>query len=339
MKRVAFRTGGGALVGLGHVRRCLALADALHALGTESMFLLDGEPVLVEEVAAAGFKAVGIRPEQDLADTIEQSRAHRAGVVVVDSYALGTAYLRDLSEATTVVVLDDLADRELPVALVVNGSAGAEDLPYRGASHTRCLLGPRYIPLRGEFAGPPGRDFDGEVRRVLVTVGGSDPRGLTTRLIQWVAETLGAVAQDVVVGPWFDDREGLRAGARGVTGPVRFLENPRDMRSLMLGADLAISGGGQTTYELAATGTPAIGIRMADNQTVTLKGLSEAGALLWAGDAEDADLESRVRRAIESLAAAAGRLREMSRRGRVLVDGRGAARVAHTIVDLLGERG
>jgi spore coat polysaccharide biosynthesis predicted glycosyltransferase SpsG len=101
----------------------------------------------------------------------------------------------------------------------------------------------------------------------------------------------------------------------------------------MLGADVAISGGGQTLYELAATGTPAVAIRLADNQTLNLRNLQAAGMLLWAGDAGDADLETMVTSALMVLAENRGRRTEMSRRGRALVDGRGAARVAAAVLD------
>ena len=339
---VAFRTSRGARVGLGHLRRCLALAGALRGMGAESVFLLDGDVAVAgDEVAAAGFEAARVRPEHDLTDTRQECRARRAAAVVVDSYGvgrLGERYLRGLAEGRGVVAIDDLADRELTVDLVVNGSAGAERLVYRGAPQTRYLLGPRYIPLRPEFAEPPARVFPDGVRRVLITLGGGDEYGLTARLVRWTAKTLGAVGQDVVVGPYFEGTEAVREEARVGAGSVVLHESPQEMRRLMLGADLAICGGGQTTYELAATGTPAIAVRLADNQTINLKGLSEAGTLVWAGDAGDADLESALADALTTLASDRARRAEMSRRGRELVDGQGAERVARAILDVAEER-
>jgi spore coat polysaccharide biosynthesis predicted glycosyltransferase SpsG len=105
----------------------------------------------------------------------------------------------------------------------------------------------------------------------------------------------------------------------------------------MLAADLALCGGGQTTYELAATGTPAIAVRTAENQTVNLNGLSAAGSLIWAGNANDADLESKVTCELATLAGDAVRRAAMSRQGRMLVDGQGAARVTKSILSLVGE--
>lgn len=331
---VAFCASGGAKVGLGHVRRCLALAGQLRWLGAESFFLLDGDAAVADLVTAAGYEV--IRIERELADTRRHCESRRANAIVADSYELTTSDFRALAGlGRAVVAIDDLADRELPVHLVVNGSVGAPQLRYWGSPHTRYLLGPRYIPLRQEFAQPPARIITNEVRRVLITLGGSDPHGLTVRLVRWVAKALGGVTQDVVVGPYFPDVEAIRMETLAGVGPITLHENPPAMRDLMLSADLAICGGGQTTYELAATGTPAIAIRLAENQTFNLRGLAEAGTLVWVGDAGDADLESALTDALVALANHPEQRAEMSRRGRELVDGQGAARVAEAIMGLV----
>lgn len=335
--RVAFRTGGGRHIGLGHVRRCLSLALAIRDLGAQSLFLLDGDPEACGLAEAEGFDTIRIRPERDLEDTVRQCRDLNMGAIVADSYAFSTSYFRGLGEAARVVaVLDDLADRELPVNLVINGSAGAERSRYRGETRTAYLLGPQYILLRPEFAAAPARTDTDPVGRVLITVGGSDPNNLTVRLMRWTAKTLGPVQQDVVVGPLFEPLEALKAEANTAAGSIVLHENRQDMRSLMLASDLALCGGGQTTYELAAAGTPTIAIRTAENQTVNLKGLSAAGSLAWVGDANDVDLESKLTRELKELAGDTTRRAAMSRVGRTLVDGQGAVRVARTLLELTG---
>jgi len=72
--------------------------------------------------------------------------------------------------------------------------------------------------------------------------------------------------------------------------------------------------------------TPAIAIRLAENQTLNLTALSEAGTLVWAGDAPRYDLGAKVTTALAGLGADSARRDQMSRTGRTLVDGRGGAR-------------
>jgi len=331
--RVAIRTDAGPEIGLGHARRCLTLAGALRELGVESVFVLAGGRRACEWLEASHFEVVPVEPARDLDATLEHCRVHEARVIVVDSASLGTAYLTTLAAAgLRVVVIDDLADHDLPVDLVVNGSAGAERLPYRGASRTRFLLGPRHVLLRAQFGQAGTRSVPDRARRVLITVGGGDPSDLTSRLVGWTTRALGAVEQDVVVGPFGARTGALQAAA--AAGRVVLHEDPKDLAALMLEADMALSGGGQTAYELAATGTPAVAIRLADNQTLNLTALAEAGTLDWVGDAGDDDLHVKIGTALAGLANDPMRRARMSRQGRALVDGRGAGRVARAIADL-----
>jgi spore coat polysaccharide biosynthesis predicted glycosyltransferase SpsG len=178
------------------------------------------------------------------------------------------------------------------------------------------------------------RSVADHVGRILVTVGGGDPEDLTSRLVKWVTRALGAVEQDVVVGPFSARTEVLQAAVDAARGPVVLHEDPKDIAALMLAADVALCGGGQTVYEVAALGTPALAIRLADNQTLNLTALAEAGTLAWVGDTDDAQLDAKVETALAELADDPARRARMSRSGRALVDGRGAARVARAVADL-----
>lgn len=329
---VLFRVAGGRAAGLGHVRRCLTLAGQLRCVGLDSVFFVDDEDRPQAEVERAGFTAQRLHPARDLAEVMARGRALAARVAVVDSYTCPPDYYAALGEAGFVVVaIDDLADRPLPAAMVVNGSVGAEQLPYQGAAHTRYLLGPQYLLLRPEFAQPVEREYPAQVRRVLITAGGSDPAQLTPRLVDWCQAELAEAVQDVVIGPFFSGRAPDGAALAGRMALVRVHENPTEMRRLMLAADLALSAGGQTTYELAACGTPAIAVRTAGNQVLNLSGLAAAGTLVWAADADEAECETKVRAAISQLAGSARRRAALGSQGRALVDGRGAERVAEVI--------
>jgi UDP-2,4-diacetamido-2,4,6-trideoxy-beta-L-altropyranose hydrolase len=330
--RFAIRTDAGAEIGLGHLRRCLALARALRAAGADASFFVDGD---ASPADGAGFEVRRVAAGRDLADVCESAGRAGARAVVVDSYVVGAPYLRGLGEAGfRVVVIDDLADRELEVDLVVNPSPAAVGLRYRAAARTQYLLGSRFALLQPEFAAPPTRRTAERARRLLVTIGGGDVDGFTAAVVGWIAACLDDVTLDVVIGPWFAGAEELRSVAARAGSSIRLHERPHDMRRLMLGADLAISGGGQTTYELAATGTPAIAIEMADNQAASLAALAEAGTLVAVGAAADPDLESALTAELAALVKDRDRRAEMSRRARAAVDGHGARRVAKAVLAL-----
>ncbi|HYH07577.1 MAG TPA: glycosyltransferase [Thermoanaerobaculia bacterium] len=290
-------TAGGGSVGLGHIRRCLTLAAALRNRDVEIAFHVDGDAALIRE---AGFAVEEID----------------ADGVLFDTYGAREEHFRACAPRKTIVI-DDVADRTLPVDLVVNTAPGAARFTYSDARGK--LLGARYALLRPEFANVPDRNTRDRIERVMVTLGGNDHGTLASAVVRATLEAAPHADLEVVVGPFFERVDLLRAlGER-----VVLLENA-NMREVMLRADVAVSAGGQTLFELAATGTPAVVVITAENQTHQAHDFAEAGSVRL-GDIATAFAQIREPRVRE----------EMTRRGRALVDGRGAERVASAIVELL----
>ena len=98
--------------------------------------------------------------------------------------------------------------------------------------------------------------------------------------------------------------------------------------------DIAITGGGQTLFELAATGTPSMAIRLVDNQTSNLNNLTDLGIVQWIGDAADHDLDSKLSENLALLANDKHLREKMSHQGQAYIDGQGAKRVALEIMRL-----
>src|SRR5712691_8455675 len=217
---------------------------------------------------------------------VEALAAWRPHVVVVDSYgASRELFERVAALAACAVAVDDLADRPLPVHLVVNGAWHAARLAYRARPDTVFLLGPEYALLDPGFGEAPRRSLRDDVRRVLVTLGGDPPLDALAAAVRAVRGAAPAAAIDLALGPLAQELDGT---GNGVTAH-RGLDS---LRELMLGADLAVTGGGMTLYECLATGVPAVGICLADNQRANVDALSQAGLLLGA----EHSLENAVRR-------------------------------------------
>lgn len=333
---VAFCTNGGPLIGLGHLRRCMTLAGVLQGHGAVARFAVNLAPGVLEVLRQAGFEGVSVGEggDLDLSEVLRHIQEWDAQALVIDSYTVQGHQLARPG-MPVLAVIDDLADQTWPVDLVINGGANAHELVYRTSPHTRLLLGTPYALVREEFAQEPNRLTRKVVQRVLIAVGGMDQFGLTLRLMEWTREALGGVAMEVIVGPFFseDETHQLERATRA-EGRVTLHRDPPKIRDLMLSCDVAIAGGGQTVYELAATGTPSLAIRMFDNQTGNVTALAAKGTLTWVGDAQDKDLHEKVHRALGQLSGEPERREAMSRDGRLLVDGCGAQRVARTLLDV-----
>ena len=331
---IAIRTNGGVSFGLGHVRRCLALAQFLSKLGANVQFIVNTDSLVRSLIYSHGFKAVSVRLESDVQQTQDVLRCWDARVVVTDGYSFVADYLDTLREDVEfLIAIDDLGLSRVPADMVVNTLANASACHYSSLPHTRFLIGPRYTLLREEFVEVPTRRIHERVGRVLITIGGSDPLNLMPQLRGGARESLGEIELDVVVGPFFENIESIEQEAVRFADRVRVHHDPKGMQPLMVAADIAIAAGGQTSFELAATGTPAVAICLAENQHDNLVALAADGTLVLGGNAQDSDLRFKVIEALRMLSSNRDQRMRMSARGRQVVDGMGAQRVAEAIIE------
>ncbi|MDP8298861.1 MAG: glycosyltransferase, partial [Candidatus Tantalella remota] len=107
------------------------------------------------------------------------------------------------------------------------------------------------------------------------------------------------------------------------------------MLELMFDADICISAGGQTLYELARVGVPTVCVCFADNQRNNIKGLVDGGFLEYVGDVTDDDIVVKVERGINILENMETR-KERSLAGRSLVPGNGAVNIFLKAVEVFG---
>jgi RimJ/RimL family protein N-acetyltransferase len=106
---------------------------------------------------------------------------------------------------------------------------------------------------------------------------------------------------------------------------VDVIRDTVDMTTLLRGADLAITAGGSTCWELCLLGVPMVVLTIADNQRRLAAALADAGAATFA------PTPSLAVEAVNVLMTSAVRRKEMKQCGRLLVDGCGAGRVVSVL--------
>jgi UDP-2,4-diacetamido-2,4,6-trideoxy-beta-L-altropyranose hydrolase len=335
------RADAGATAGAGHVMRCLALAQAWNNAGGRSLFALSaGAGALVDRLGDEGVPAFELREEAggaaDATRTAGLAWAEQAAWIVVDGYRFDEGYRRSVAASGSPVMCVDDCGIDLPCRadVVLNQHLHARPELYPGCRpDARLLLGTRYAMLRREFRRWRGRERAPrpELRRVLVTLGGSDPANVTPRALRALDALLGPELEvRVVVGPVNERVEELRQAAARSRHRVELLQHVTDMPALMAWADLAVSAAGFTCWELAFMGVPAVLVSVAPNQEPIAASLDAAGAARWVGAAGDAD-EPTLAAALADLRCQPAALDDMAARGRELVDGYGAERVARAL--------
>jgi spore coat polysaccharide biosynthesis predicted glycosyltransferase SpsG/CMP-N-acetylneuraminic acid synthetase len=329
--RILFRADGGRGLGMGHVYRSLAIADALRqASRAEVAFLMSGDHSEgIATVSRAGYP-VRVAGDVRLETQLEHIRDFAPAILINDLPVLEDAYLRALSHlgCSTVNLVDTLDDLEVTESykqLIVSVMNDDRETPegFYG--------GPEFAILRGHFQGRE-KELRVEARLLLLTFGGSDPQGLTllaARALAALAEGIEIVA---VTGPAFAHREKLQALARALPRKLTVVHAiGGHIADLMQDADVVVCSGGMSVYEIAALGTPGLVLAQNAREDQRMRDFAKSGTVEYLGLGTEVS-EERLRRAVETLLHDPERRRAMSTRGRALVDGLGAARTAELVL-------
>lgn len=340
--RIAFRADASSRIGAGHIMRCIALAQAWQDCGGEAFFISHCESdALRERIFKEGFRVVAIEQAHphagDISQTLELVAEYVPAWLVLDGYHFDGAYQRGIKEAgLKLLVLDDYGHADHYWAdIVLNQNVGASDTLYaKRETYTRLLTGCRYALLRKEF-----RQWKGHVRRIpekakklLVTMGGGDPDNVTLKVVE-ALKTSGLEELDTTVVVGGTNAQADALGALQCAN-LHFVKNASNMPELIASADLAVSAGGSTSWEMAFLGLPAAIVVLADNQRQVAERLHDLGVAVNLGE-HSLVSGDRIAGCVKGLMSDPTRRAVMSEKGRELVDGEGAARV---VMQLRGDR-
>jgi UDP-2,4-diacetamido-2,4,6-trideoxy-beta-L-altropyranose hydrolase len=338
MDGVLFRVDAGPVIGMGHLQRSLSLAAAFRSANVPVLFMTNGDFTSEYRIERFGFEHIPVVMEDswtqtDCRYTVENARSHGCSTIVVDGYYQDANYLLGLRHAGFFVcAIDDNAPHAFPCHMVVNGDVHARKLGYESPfEDTQFLLGPQYSILRPEFCEPVEGEYAAVVETVLVILGGADPHGVMPSILSALERVGGTFKVKAVIGPFFTNHDEIERAIQSHRRPIELIYAPDQVRSLMVEADIAISGGGQTLYELAASGCPTLALRIAANQDKQLAEFARSGFISLVGHAEDGEMGSMLVKKLEGLMDDYRQRKLMGENGRKIVDGHGALRVAESI--------
>lgn len=346
------RADGNNQIGIGHVMRCLTIADALKEIG-ENVVFFTADHGCEEMITGRGFDCRVLETSFDdmeaeldsLQIAMGEAKVDR---LLIDSYYVTETYLKTLRERVVTMYLDDVDRFPYPVDLLVNYNvfAKASDYPY-GVEYveygqagmvakediTLVLAGPKYAPVRKEFAECRGALKD-EIYDILITLGGSDAYNLACKISKVLLKDAN-LRLSVVCGPFNRHRQALYELAMNEPRMTVY-ENVKDMWKLMSKCDLAVSAAGSTMCELAVAGVPAVTFSFVENQRRIAVAFGEKEAAVAIGHynpiEEDAFLQA-MKEAVRMLLVSREKREKLTENASKMVDGYGAIRIARAIAE------
>lgn len=320
---VVIRADANSKIGMGHVMRCLSVADALLKRGEEVLFVTaDDTPVPLLTKKGVPYRVL----HTDYADMeaelpgllcILQELTQRAELpeevlsrmssqrkdiaILVDSYYVTEKYLAALKKRITTIYMDDIYAFSYPVDMLINYNIYGEEMGYEkdaAFADTKLLLGANYVPLREEFSAGAGyvqsrkelslgaaNVTPAEEGGILITTGGSDSFNLAGQLLMEAMkyDALKTKEYHVVSGSLNPHIGELQALAQKHEN-IHIHCNVTNMAELMAESEVALSAGGSTLYELCAMGVPVIAFSFAENQERLVQTFVKRGIAQYGGN-------------------------------------------------------
>ena len=334
------RTDGAAHLGIGHVKRCLALAEALQS---NTLFALRyTSPAIEALIRRAGHDYLTVRDDSSEEAIRLRAQGGRNGIILDISHAETIRRLKDMpayvAELQSLFPMVWLIDGMGPDALCEHAPVKADVtiVPYVGAragKHGLWLTGSRYCILGTDCPAVRHRVISEHAKRILITAGGSDPGSISMIALEALTQITDRTL-DIRLVEGAEFLQSLRKNihnyveASGLS--VVLLMAPNSLFEHMLWCDLCISASGLTKYELAATGTPAVHISQDQGRAAAGRAFSAMNTAIDLGHLDGISVK-RLADTVKSILDDRDRRADMSARGRALIDGQGASRVATAI--------
>lgn len=339
---IVFRLDASAAIGLGHLKRCGALAEALIGLGCECRFLwrdlgFDCATVIhnagaVSTQMYASEAGESFDWQTDANAFLSSNCGRSVDWVIIDHYALDRKWHEHIKAALRcqIAVIDDLADRPLGGEVLIDQNYHPDhSVKYssRLLPGTRLLGGPRYALLGSDYARARRYSFSDKVKSIGLFMGGSDPANSSCAALDAVDAAGFTAPVEIVSTSANPHLETLRTRC-AARDDTRLLVDLPTLADFFARHDLQIGAGGSASWERFCIGVPSIIAGFAENHDQLLVPLAEMGvaktlSIGWSV----ADLAHCIQALVESPA----ERQRLCENGKEMVDGAGSIRTAITL--------
>ena len=354
-KNLFIRVDSSPEIGIGHMMRCLTLAQELKNNFDKVIFLTrkDSDD-FTETIMENGFKVVLlptqiIKPPKnihelnnysDIIKNLITTYTRNKNYLLIDHYDIDSAFELSLKNTfEKIFVIDDLANRKHNCDLLIDQNY-YRDLNHRYEklipNNAITLLGPKYAIIRSEFRSVNKKIIkkNSQVKKILVSFGGSDPTNECKKTLDALCSIENSQFEIIVVAGIYNHKFEQLQKLYEKYSSIKIYRHVNDLSRLMLDSDLFIGAGGTTTWERLYMGLPSIVTIISNDQKESIEFLSDMGHVINLGLAKNVTTETHVQ-AFQKLNP--DLIYSMSLNNQKLVDGNGCSRIKKQIIELIND--
>ncbi len=253
---IMFIVEGGRKTGLGHIYRCLTLAERLHG---HNIIVLTNSTLGEEILRRWGYSVRILRSLEEAANYASTCNPHIIGKDILDTTKEYMELLRKSTDAL-IVNFEDLGEGMNYADVVFNALYEFSSPPQ---NH---YYGYKYFVLRDEFRLFPIKEYTAgtKLRTLTVIFGGVDLNNLTMKTLEAI-EKLGLKNIDtrVIVGPGYMYLDKLKHYIDELLEndfKITLYSSPDFIADVIYSSELVVTSNGRTLYEVISYAIPVISI-------------------------------------------------------------------------------
>jgi UDP-2,4-diacetamido-2,4,6-trideoxy-beta-L-altropyranose hydrolase len=281
-RRVLFRVDGDKAIGLGHLYRCMALAQMLDEVFDIAFYYQSAPEFFLKELSHNNIPAHPISGEDEFIQQLDKD-----DLVVLDGYEFDIAFQKKIKEQQAILIcIDDIHNRPLAADLVINHAPGISPSSYRVPPHSYFALGTDFSLLRPAFLKAAIQSSKRtEYRTLFICFGGSDFKGLTRTTLEVALQKDCFSTIHIVTGAAFGTDDALNTIIQAhAQVHLYHAIGEQAMIQLMLASDVAVVPSSGVLHEALACKCKVISGMYVDNQQFVYEHYKHGGYFIDAGD-------------------------------------------------------
>jgi len=330
--RILFRVEATPKLGLGHLMRCLALAEKFNeSVSNTNIVFITSSIAAGEQIKRCGYKLINLPSSENMVEEIKYYEKYlKKAIFITDIPDISEDYLKTLKEkACLSVSIDDGSDSIFYSDILVNPNLNPK-INCKYSSNTQYYSGAKYVILKKAFEKYmiKKKQIKREAKSLFICFGGSDRNNITQKVVNVIREM--DINITVVIGMMYPYYNELARDIKDYRN-TQIKRDAHNMDELIYDADLAIISGGTLLYETSAVRTPAIVICQNQEQNRESEFFTENNAAINLGIFDNIN-EDTARNTVFRLISDYDKREQLSKNARQLIDGRGANRIVNIIL-------
>lgn len=261
------------MIGMGHVIRCIALAEILNKKYKVVFAIQDTDKSVFEKIEKV---AEVIKLKQQKIDKNDAKQflefVEQESIVVLDGYNFNTNYQKIIKEkGCKLVCIDDLHNVKFCADAVINHAVSGIEKKYKTNKGTKLYCGLKYSLMRKEFRNVPVKRKPPTRGSVLIAMGGSDVNDHSYKVAKQFSKRKDIKKIGIIAGnlnPNLKALESLKkkCASKGIKYNLLFNLNAGDVVKEFSSNQYCVLSASGMAIEALACGIKPIIIKTASNQ-------------------------------------------------------------------------